>query len=562
MSKIDLDPITSGYNLSKINANFQKVEDELNNKVLYRNSPTGEPNSMSSNLDMNGNKILNVVTGTSPSDLATRGYVDEEIAEERVYVDQQLYLVNSELDTKYDKTGGPVFGDINLNGHKLIGASEVQTSKTSTSILEINGVPVIPGNSVIDPYNGTREALRRSYAEAGYHLVNGSFEAGGTVTNASDVLLYEAEGKAYSYTGGTFQHTVVAGSNPSAEPGMWTPISAIYLRTIVSPLVIASFKKAGFNVVGSFEVGASTSDKNDAVIKYSTGKAYVRTDGLPFTVISGSTPSTGWTEVTDSVTLSSSVISRTDVSSQADSFFNKTYSPVKIVAHRGFSFIAMENTIWAFQKAKNLGADMLECDIQVSSDGIPLIFHDDTTDRLMSGTGDVLSMTYATMAAMTFTSLAGTAYKNEVIPRFVDMCYWLRSNDIQVLAEFKRLRSIADVQLIINIAKQYEVLDKFVWQCNDTTILVEARKYAPKNKIAFFSDTFIQSRLDELSLMGNAIYMVQYAALNADNTIGGKCHAAGVELATYTNNNSYTLRRLRRDGLQYIITDVNLGRLS
>lgn len=210
MSKIDLDPITSGYNLSKINANFQKVEDELNNKVLYRNSPTGEPNSMSSNLDMNGNKILNVVTGTGPSDLATRGYVDEEIAEERVYVDQQLYLVNSELDTKYDKTGGPVFGDINLNGHKLIGASEVQTSKTSTSILEINGVPVVPGNSVIDPYNGTREALRRSYAGAGYNLVDGSFEVGGTLVNANDVLLQESTGKAFSGPAGT----VAAGTNP------------------------------------------------------------------------------------------------------------------------------------------------------------------------------------------------------------------------------------------------------------------------------------------------------------------------------------------------------------
>lgn len=212
MSKIDLDPITSGYNLSKINANFQKIEDELNNKVLYRNSPTGEPNGMSSNLDMNGNKILNVVTGTSPSDLATRGYVDEEIAEERVYVDQQLYLVNSELDTKYDKTGGPVFGDINLNGHKLIGASEVQTSKTSTSILEINGVPVVPGNSVIDPYNGTREALRRSYAEAGYNLVDGSFEAGGTLVNANDVLLQERTGKAFSGPVGT----VAAGTNPAS----------------------------------------------------------------------------------------------------------------------------------------------------------------------------------------------------------------------------------------------------------------------------------------------------------------------------------------------------------
>ena len=59
MSKIDLDPITSGYNLSKINANFQRVEDELNNRVLYRDSPVGEPNSMSSNLDMNRRSILN-----------------------------------------------------------------------------------------------------------------------------------------------------------------------------------------------------------------------------------------------------------------------------------------------------------------------------------------------------------------------------------------------------------------------------------------------------------------------------------------------------------------------
>lgn len=231
MSKIELPTITSGYNLSAINNNFQKIEDTLNNEVLYRKGYLGEPNEMQTNLDMNGNKILNVVTGTSPSDLATRGYVDEEIAEERVYVDQQLDLVNSELGTKYDKTGGPVFGDINLNGHKLIGASEVQTSKTSTSILEINGVPVIPGNSVIDPYNGTREALRRSYAEAGYNLVDGSFEAGGTLVNANDVLLYEANGEAYSYLGiiPSGGYDVAPTTNPVGDAD-WKPVTDQLLR--------------------------------------------------------------------------------------------------------------------------------------------------------------------------------------------------------------------------------------------------------------------------------------------------------------------------------------------
>lgn len=59
MSKVTVDTITSGYNLSKINANFVLLQDELNNKVLYRTNPAGEPNSMSNDIDMNSNDVLN-----------------------------------------------------------------------------------------------------------------------------------------------------------------------------------------------------------------------------------------------------------------------------------------------------------------------------------------------------------------------------------------------------------------------------------------------------------------------------------------------------------------------
>lgn len=45
------------------------------------------------------------------------------------------------------------------------------------------------------------EAMRRSYAEAGYNLVQGSFEKGGVLASTHDVLLYEKDGKAYSWTG-------------------------------------------------------------------------------------------------------------------------------------------------------------------------------------------------------------------------------------------------------------------------------------------------------------------------------------------------------------------------
>lgn len=59
MSKVVIDPITSGYNLSKINAALQKLATELNTKVLYRSNPVGEPNSLQNDIDMNSNDILN-----------------------------------------------------------------------------------------------------------------------------------------------------------------------------------------------------------------------------------------------------------------------------------------------------------------------------------------------------------------------------------------------------------------------------------------------------------------------------------------------------------------------
>lgn len=58
----------------------------------------------------------------------------------------------------------------------------------------------------------TRESLRRSYAEANYNLVDGSFEAGGTLVNANDVLLQERTGKAFSGPAGV----VAAGTDPAS----------------------------------------------------------------------------------------------------------------------------------------------------------------------------------------------------------------------------------------------------------------------------------------------------------------------------------------------------------
>lgn len=78
------------------------------------------------------------------------------------------------------------------------------------------------------------EALRRSYAEAGYNLVAGSFEAGGTLVNANDVLLQERTGAAYSWSG-VFPKVVSAGSTPATSGGIgagaWVDRTDLTLRS-------------------------------------------------------------------------------------------------------------------------------------------------------------------------------------------------------------------------------------------------------------------------------------------------------------------------------------------
>jgi hypothetical protein len=60
MAKITIPDVSGGYNqTTDINTRLQQLEDELNNKVLYRDNPVGQANEVSQDIDMNGQDIVN-----------------------------------------------------------------------------------------------------------------------------------------------------------------------------------------------------------------------------------------------------------------------------------------------------------------------------------------------------------------------------------------------------------------------------------------------------------------------------------------------------------------------
>src|SRR6266487_2565800 len=71
----------------------------------------------------------------------------------------------------------------------------------------------------------------------------------------------------------------------------------------------------------------------------------------------------------------------------------REYRPLS-VAHRGHSIAYPENTLEAYRKAIELGVEMIECDVNITSDGKQVMMHDPTLDRTTTGTGRVSAATW------------------------------------------------------------------------------------------------------------------------------------------------------------------------
>jgi glycerophosphoryl diester phosphodiesterase len=72
----------------------------------------------------------------------------------------------------------------------------------------------------------------------------------------------------------------------------------------------------------------------------------------------------------------------------------KTPSRTQIVAHRGNSGPLPENTLIAINSAIDLGVDMVEIDVRLTKDGVPILMHEDRVDSTTSGTGFVKDFTW------------------------------------------------------------------------------------------------------------------------------------------------------------------------
>ena len=120
--------------------------------------------------------------------------------------------------------------------------------------------------------------------------------------------------------------------------------------------------------------------------------------------------------------------------------------PIKIVAHRGASGYAPENTVAAFDKAIEMNADFIEVDVQRSKDGKLVIIHDPTVDRTTDGAGKVKDLTLKQLKRLDAGSWKGSQFKGEKIPTFEEI--------------IKRYRKKTGILMDVKYPKRYPGIEK------------------------------------------------------------------------------------------------------
>jgi glycerophosphoryl diester phosphodiesterase len=108
----------------------------------------------------------------------------------------------------------------------------------------------------------------------------------------------------------------------------------------------------------------------------------------------------------------------------------------KIIAHRGASVTAPENTLSALRQAWSEGADGVECDVRLTADGQVVCIHDADTERVGDQKLQVESETYAALAALDVGTKHAPRFKGESIPLLSDWLVHVRAGK-RVLIELK-----------------------------------------------------------------------------------------------------------------------------
>lgn len=236
----------------------------------------------------------------------------------------------------------------------------------------------------------------------------------------------------------------------------------------------------------------------------------------------------------------------------------------KVIAHRGGAQLAPENTLAAFRNAINLGVDMIEIDVEQTSDSVVVVLHDDWVDRCSNGKGRIDSLSYDYVKTLDAGSWFSEKYKDEKIPT-LDEVFELINGQVILLIEIKGGSEVYPglEKRTVEAIKKYNAGSWVIVQSFNEKA-VERVKALDSDIITYYLlgrnfSEYYENFINIEEESGSHIYAydgiaVHYSVLNANNVDSIK--NAGLGIYTWTVNDSIDMENIISMGVDGIITDL------
>lgn len=222
---------------------------------------------------------------------------------------------------------------------------------------------------------------------------------------------------------------------------------------------------------------------------------------------------------------------------------------VKMIAHRGFSGYAPENTIPAFRLAGSNKYWGAECDVQETSDGKFVIMHDNTVDRMTNGTGSVSSKTLTQIKNLTIDSGNFIKFNPTLrVPTLEEYLQICKECGLIPVIELKNIKTTS-ISKFLNILKTYQVLDCCLIISFDKSILEAIRMENEKVEIAYLSNTMTSADITYCSEKRFHIN-VEHAAIT--KALIEEAHKKDVLVGAWTIDDKTTIDILISNGIDFI----------
>ena len=152
---------------------------------------------------------------------------------------------------------------------------------------------------------------------------------------------------------------------------------------------------------------------------------------------------------------------------------------VLVIAHRGASGHAPENTLAAFRRAVALGATFIETDLQLTRDTRLVAIHDDTVDRTTNGKGRVHDLTLNELRRLDAGSWFGSEFTGERIPTLEEILEFSKKHDVVFYLELKPTGSWGGEHALIGALRTSGEVARTIVISFDSAILETLRKIEP-----------------------------------------------------------------------------------